>query len=163
MGIPFNADEVFEMAEQMERNGAKFYRKAAEGAVTPQVKEVILGFAAMEDEHLRTFAAMREQLTAHEEAPTAFDPDGEAASYLRAMADDRVFDTKADPSAELTGREGDLEVLRTALQLEKDSIVFYLGIKDLVPEHLGRGGVERIIKEEMRHVQILNKEIASIG
>ena len=26
MGIDFNADEVFEIAEQIERNGAKFYR-----------------------------------------------------------------------------------------------------------------------------------------
>ena len=26
MSYDFNADEVFEMAEQMERNGAKFYR-----------------------------------------------------------------------------------------------------------------------------------------
>ncbi len=24
MGMPFNADEVFEMAEQIERNGARF-------------------------------------------------------------------------------------------------------------------------------------------
>jgi len=30
MPIPFNADEVFEMAEQIERNGARFYRAAAE-------------------------------------------------------------------------------------------------------------------------------------
>ena len=29
MVIPFSADEVFEMAEQIERNGAKFYRAAA--------------------------------------------------------------------------------------------------------------------------------------
>ncbi len=27
----FNADEIFEIAEQIERNGAAFYRRAAEG------------------------------------------------------------------------------------------------------------------------------------
>ena len=32
MGITFNANEVFEMAEEIERNGAKFYRQAAEKA-----------------------------------------------------------------------------------------------------------------------------------
>ena len=26
MGYDFNVDEIFEMAEQVERNGAKFYR-----------------------------------------------------------------------------------------------------------------------------------------
>ena len=30
MPITFNADEIFEMAEEMERNGAWFYRRAAE-------------------------------------------------------------------------------------------------------------------------------------
>ena len=30
MGWDFNADEIFEMAEQIERNGAKYYRNAAE-------------------------------------------------------------------------------------------------------------------------------------
>ena len=29
MSYEFNADEVFEIAEQIERNGAKFYRTAA--------------------------------------------------------------------------------------------------------------------------------------
>ena len=28
MGITFNADEIFAMAEEIERNGQKFYRKA---------------------------------------------------------------------------------------------------------------------------------------
>jgi hypothetical protein len=32
----FNADDIFEMAAQIERNGARFYRQAAEGmARTP--------------------------------------------------------------------------------------------------------------------------------
>ena len=30
MSIVFNADEILEMAEQIERNGAKFYRRASE-------------------------------------------------------------------------------------------------------------------------------------
>jgi hypothetical protein len=30
MSFEFNADEILEMAEQIERNGARFYRKAAE-------------------------------------------------------------------------------------------------------------------------------------
>ena len=33
-GFDFSADEIFEMAQQIERNGAQFYRKAASGAKT---------------------------------------------------------------------------------------------------------------------------------
>ena len=59
MGITFNADEIFEMAEEIERNGAKFYREAAQKAADKQVKQMLLDMAAMEDGHLVTFQQMR--------------------------------------------------------------------------------------------------------
>ena len=64
MGMPFNADEVFEMAEQIERNGARFYRTAAEKF--PEVNPLLLELAAMEDKHEKTFAAMRSELSGTE-------------------------------------------------------------------------------------------------
>ena len=41
MPITFNANEIFEMAEEMERNGARFYRKAAENASDNQFYPVV--------------------------------------------------------------------------------------------------------------------------
>jgi len=51
----FNADEIFEMAEQIERNGAKFYRRAAEQVTSPDGSELLLNLAVMEDVHEKTF------------------------------------------------------------------------------------------------------------
>ena len=62
MGISFNADEIFEMAIYVERNGAKFYRKAAEQTESPDVKKMLLELAAMEDGHEIIFAEMRKDL-----------------------------------------------------------------------------------------------------
>ena len=59
MPMPFNADEVFEMAEQIEVNGARFYRASADKF--PALKELLLELAAMEDDHQKTFAAMHEK------------------------------------------------------------------------------------------------------
>ncbi|MBL7153969.1 MAG: rubrerythrin, partial [Phycisphaerae bacterium] len=67
MPMPFNADEVFEMAEQIEVNGARFYRAAAKKF--PALDQMLLELAAMEDEHQRTFAAMRAELSAAEQEP----------------------------------------------------------------------------------------------
>jgi len=39
MVYDFTADDVFEMAEQLERNGAKFYRTAAENVSDPKSKD----------------------------------------------------------------------------------------------------------------------------
>ena len=55
----FNADEVFEMAEQIERNGAKFYRRAAEGAGDPHERDLLNELADWEETHQRVFAAIR--------------------------------------------------------------------------------------------------------
>ena len=59
MSYDFNADDVLEMAEQLEKNGGKFYRAAAESTNDPDNKKFLLELAAMEDQHELTFKAMR--------------------------------------------------------------------------------------------------------
>jgi len=161
MSITFNADEIFEIAEQIERNGARFYRRAAADFAGESAHKRLLELAEWEDGHEKAFAAMRLQLSQGERTPTVYDPEGEAAAYLRAFAGGHVFDINADPSERLTGSETLAEVLRTALGLEKDSIVFYLGIKNIVPENLGKAKIDAIIEEEMSHVTLLSRELAS--
>jgi rubrerythrin len=154
----FNADEIFEMAEQIERNGARFYRKAA-GAAEADPRDKLLKLAAMEDDHEKTFAGMRAELGARQRQPPVPDLDDESALYLQAMVDGEVFSD--DPAEALTGRETLADVLRTAIGLEKDSIVFYEGLKGLVVKDAGKQQVERIIREEMGHVALLTRELAS--
>ena len=62
---------------------------------------------------------------------STFDPDNQAALYLRAMVDGKVFDIKKDPSNVLSEVKTLEEILHIAIGLEKDSIVFYMGIKVL--------------------------------
>ena len=138
MSTPFNAGEILEMAQEIERNGARFYRRAAGGTVESRNRQLLVHLAAMEDEHEKVFASMRANLTDAERATTVFDPDDQAALYLRAMADGHVFDVKADPAELFTGKETMENILQTAMGMEKDSIVFYLGTKELVPERLGK-------------------------
>ena len=163
MGITFNIDEVFELAEQIERNGAKFYRKAAEAAGNEDARDLLLSLAVMEDEHEATFKAMRAEVAADEKAATIYDPEGQSAAYLRAMASGHVFDMSSDPSEKLTGSETLQDILADAINAEKNSIVFYLGIKDVVPEKLGKEKIEPIIKEEMSHITLLVDKISALG
>ena len=44
----FTADDVFEMAEQLERNGDQFYREAAQNTDNPEYKKLLVGLADME-------------------------------------------------------------------------------------------------------------------
>ena len=163
MGIVFNMDEVFELAEQIERNGGKFYRKAAEASGNENASKLLLSLAAMEDEHEATFKAMRAEISADEKAPTIYDPEGQSVAYLKAMASGHVFDMRRDPSDKLTGRETLQEILTRAIDAEKNSIVFYLGIKDVVPEKLGKDKMDGIIKEEMSHITLLSNRMSKLG
>jgi len=158
--ITFNADEVFEMAEQIERNGAGFYRRTAQVVQDPKVRDILLGLAGMEDDHEKRFARMRSTLDESKKQSSVFDPEGDAAKYLRAMADGRVFDTRVDPAQRITGRETQPDVLRAAIALEKDSIVFYLGLRDLVTASAGKKDIEEIIREEMGHITTLSGQLA---
>ena len=153
MKYGFSADEILEMAEQMERNGSKFYRTAAEGTQEPENKKFLLDLAAMEDDHEITFKAIRSGLSEQMQASTVFDPEGESALYLKALVDSRVFFEKSIDTASMR------EILKEAIVAEKDSIVFYLGMKDLVPDKLGKEKIDAIIKEEMGHIRTLSREL----
>jgi rubrerythrin len=156
MGYDFNADEIFEMAEQIERNGASFYRKSAELIKDTVAKKLLLDLAAMEDEHEKIFADLRAGLSEKEKVATVFDPEGEVLLYLRALADTRVFFEK---KIDMSSME---EILKQAILAEKDSIVFYLGMKEMVPDNFGKAKIDAIIKEEMTHIQLLSKELVAL-
>ena len=152
----FNADDILQMAEQIERNGAAFYRECAGNVADPAAVELLEKLAAMEDNHEKTFAGIRSQLSAREKESTTFDPSGEAVLYLKALADTKVFFEKSIDTSNME------DILKSAITAEKDSIVFYLGMKDLVPESLGTARVDAIIKEEMAHIKLLSNKLVAL-
>ena len=155
MGTDFNANEVFEMAKQIEINGAAFYREAAEAVKSEDHKHFLVELAEMEDDHEKTFENMQKELTAGEQALLVFDPEDENALYLKSLADNRVFSKKTKPGRDMT------RILHSAIQTEKDSIVFYLGMKEMVPEKYGKSKINDIIKEEMGHLKLLSGKLKS--
>ena len=152
----FTADDVFEMAEKLERNGNQFYREAAQNTDNPEYKKLLVGLADMEVQHEKTFVDLRSELSGNEKTATVFDPQNESALYLRALADTKVFFEKKIDFSSIKS------VLKAAILAEKDSIVFYLGIKEVVPEKYGKDKLDKIIKEEMGHIKLLSKELVAL-
>jgi rubrerythrin len=150
----FNIDEVFEIAEQIERNGAQFYRKAAALFETSRAKNVLMDLAVMEDKHEKIFKELRQELKKKAGMEDSY-IDEEPAQYLKAVAGGYVFPINVDPSERLKADESLMDVLNFAIEIEKDSIVFYLGLREAMPEDLGRFDVSQIIKEEMRHISYI--------
>lgn len=155
MGVRFNADEVFEMAIRIEKNGADFYRKAGELQSDEKIKDFFGRLVAMEQQHIDVFEDMRASLTEADRSGEVYDPDEELSYYLESMAD--AHGGEGDPSTAhaLTGNESLENILKTAIGLEKQSILFYTGLKDMVPPKQGRGRIQTIIEEETKHVSQL--------
>jgi len=156
MSFVFNADEIFAVAEQIEKNGAQFYRKSAQQVQDSSAKELLLEFASMEDDHLKTFSSMRSALSEAEKKAMTFDPTNEAALYLNSLANTKVFFEKRVDVSTLQG------IFTAAMTAEKDSIAFYLGMMDFVPASAGRERIHHIIQEEMRHIRILGDKLAAL-
>jgi rubrerythrin len=164
MSIKFNADEALRMAVRIEENGAKFYRKAASLRPKGETENVAMlkRLAAMEEGHKAIFTAMRRRLKAELKGETAFDPYLEANLYLNAMADMHGGEGSPLRAASLTGKETMEDIVYKAVCLEEKSIVFYVGLIDMVPPELGRDEIGQVIGEEKRHLADLAAELKKI-
>lgn len=163
MAYDFNIDQVLEIAEQIERNGIKFYERMAGEIGDTSLKSLLSELAEMEREHEKIFHAMKDDLSKREKESTIFDPEGEAVLYLHALADLRVFDREAEKAFDIPEgmpeKEKTEKIFREAVRREKESIIFYTGMKELVGERLGRDKMDLIIKEEMKHVRLLTNRL----
>lgn len=166
MNYNFNANEIFEIAEQIERNGANFYHKAAELVKSSDARQILSTLAIMEEAHERLFIKMQDDMLKESQIAVfdpAFDPDGIAGLYLQSIADGQIFDIQEDPAETLAGNETAEDIFHMAIGREKDAVIFFLGMKDMVSENLGKSKIDGIIKEEMNHITILNRELAKFG
>ncbi len=155
MSYVFNANEVFEMAIEMEKNGTKFYQDAKEAVSDEKQKELLQKLSDMEAQHVVDFQKLKEQFCTKEMQDQGFDSDNLSFLYLKAIADTKIF-------FEREKKTGIIDILKDAILAEKESIVFYLGMKDLMPENLGKEKIDAIIKEEMGHIRFLSSELLAI-
>ena len=162
MAITFNADEIYNIAEQIERNGQNFYRDSAQRVKESIAKQVLQDLADMEVSHLKIFQALHAGLTQQARQEITWDPQGEAGAYLKAAADSHVFKTNADPTSLLKDNTDAREILELALQFEKDSVIYFLGVADLVPEHLGKSDVLGLAKQEQGHIALIQRTLSKL-
>jgi len=159
VSIIYNADEIYEIAITIEKNGKAFYDMAAETVDDKDVQKVMRDLSAWEDRHIELFKSLRDGLRSGIKGSASFDGNEESLAYMKAAADSHVFVQNFDMSYMVAQCKIPRAALDMALRFEKDSVVYYATAKNLVPEHLGRADVGRIEDEEIRHVSILHKQI----
>lgn len=162
MPIVFNANEVYEIGIEIEKNGKAFYEAAAAKMEDPDNKEFLKSLANWEDSHIALFTNLRDELAGKEKEENLFDPDNEAHLYLKAAADSHIFRKSLDIAKIVSGCKTPADILNMAVQFEKDSVVLYNTMMGLVPGNLGRDKVERIVHEELKHISMLHEKLEQL-
>jgi rubrerythrin len=155
----FGTDDVFALAVQIEGNGADFYRFAAERQKGKPVEALLRELAEMEEQHRRTFQGMRDQVAAGGSPSPLPDLYDEGALYVSAIADGFRVEGSPSVAEELTGEETIEDMLKLAIELEKQSVLLYVGLKDVAPRGVSAEAVDRIINEEKGHIARLIVEL----
>jgi len=152
--VHFSGKEILDMAVRIEENGLRYYNTAGEAATDPELKELFEVLASEEEQHIVVFNDLK-RLTDEEAWKEGYDPYAEeGAQYLRAIADTEVF-TNPDRGAELARSVSDgKEALRVAIDMEKDSLLFYYELQRMVLEK-DRDVVASLIEQEKDHVKRL--------
>jgi rubrerythrin len=153
MSIVFSGDELLNIAISIERRGMTFYdimAKSTDNEVARAVFEILVD---MEREHINIFEDMLGDTELH---PTSEIPSQEHSGYVQALIDDAVFTDDMITSEMATQADSDIKALELAIAAEKDSILFYYEMKDLMPKQ-ALPVIEKVIVEEKSHLRQLTE------
>jgi rubrerythrin len=142
----FRASEVYEVAVQIEQNGEKLYRHAASVVDDPKLKDVFGYLADEEVNHQRLFEGLAKKVEEYQ-APETYP--GEYCSYVRAYAEGVVF-PPAKMDEEMKKISSAADAVEFGIQREIESILYYLEVRNFVPENQ-REDIDKIIQEERKH------------
>ena len=161
MSILFSGSELINIAIGIEKKGIAFYDIMTRSTKNDIAREVFKYLGDMERDHIRTFQGMLAEADKYQFPET---PGGEYTAYLQALVDSAVFTDDLLTSETATKSSNDIEAMELAIGAEKDSILFYYEMKDLMPPR-AQPTVTKIIAEEKSHLRQLSelkKKLAAI-
>ena len=161
MTITFSASELINIAIGIEGRGIAFYDTMARSTENAEARDVFQYLADMERTHIHIFQGMLSETDKYQPQESSA---GEYAAYLQALIDSAVFTDDSITSEMATQLSSDIEAMELAIGAEKDSILFYYEMKEIMPQR-AQPTVNKIITEEKSHLRELSelkKKLATI-
>jgi len=153
MSISFSGSELINIAIGIERRGIVFYDIMTKSTDNAVARDAFQHLADMEREHMQTFQGMLGEADKYQPPQTY---DEEYAAYLQALVDSAVFTDDMVTSEMATRASSDIEAIELAVAAEKDSILFYYGVREIMPRS-AHPMVDKIIMEEKSHLRQLSE------
>ena len=166
MGVEnFSILEAVELAVGIEEEGINFYTHAAGKVDDENLKKIFETLKDKEHEHIKTFRHLYSELAAKSGDPDAdlYLLDPEVAAYFHGYVETAVFPVKGSAEQVVAACRSVGDILRLAMQAEKDSILYYHELLHHAPFPEAEKLVKDIISAEHRHLAILQKELKKVS
>ncbi len=153
MSIAFSGSELVNIAIGIERRGITFYDTMTKSTKNVTARDMFQHLANVEREHIRIFQNMLTEAEKYQIPETYAE---EYAAYLQALVDNAVFTDDFITGEMATTAGSDIKALELAISAEKDSILFYYGMKEITPQR-AQLTVNKILAEEKSHLRQLSE------
>lgn len=148
MGNIFSASEVVQIGIQIEKNGRDFYEVLKGKSSMEKVREVFSFLSGEEERHIKVFEGILGKAEGY--VPPESYP-GELLNYINALAAEYIFTQEGKGKLIASAVKNDKEATGIAIGFEKDSIIFYEGMKGMVASYEAKV-VNELIQQEQAHL-----------
>jgi len=152
MSIKFSGHEVIEMAIQIEQKGYDFYKLLEDKAKRTVMKNLFHWLADEEKKHIQVFENLRETfIRINVDELQNWE---EASLYFKSLVDTKVFPANNDGIYLGKELEDEIGAIHIAISFEKDNILYFQEIRDLIEEK-EKKIINKLINEEKNHIMKL--------
>ncbi len=151
----FTATEILDLAIQLESNGEAVYRDAVRKAENADTAAMLEWMADEESRHLAFFRQLRDEANAGDDHPVLEDLKRDVFADILGQ---RTFSLEDQDLGSLETTEA---ILETALEFERDTVLFYEILEPFLIEEAARIQLRSIIDEEQKHIQQLTAYLSA--
>ncbi len=144
-------NEIITVAMNLEEEGMLFYDEAAKLSKHKESRDIFTKLRDEEKEHYGTFKDLLDGLKGAD-SRTYFDIDDQTRAYLRSLVETNVFKT-IDKKA--IKKMDEVTALETALNVERDSVLFYKAAQASSVNQTAGQIMSKIIDIEKTHIIVL--------
>lgn len=148
----FRAADIVELALEIEKNGEAFYRAVAKKTSKSDLKALFEDLAQQEVLHFKTFQRLGR--TTWDKPLMPPEQWQEYLDYLQATVQSAFFQGEEQALAQADQVTNEEEAIHMAMDFEKETLLFFHDLRDLVPPG-EKATLSHIIAEEKSHLRRL--------
>ena len=151
----FEIKDIIDLAIQIEENGEKVYRHAAEKILNPSLVSLLQWLADEEVKHAKWFSELKLKVRKTTDDPRLAEI---GKSILLGALGEEAFSLK---DADFSQIDHIKDLLTLSIEFERDTVLFYEMMRPFLEEKESLDYLDAIIEEENSHIRILQEFLDS--